>query len=280
MNKWIFLNSSVSEGLPLAMGEAALMGVPVVCTDVGASFRVVTDPRGSRFSEVVAPNDAESLARAQIKVLALLDKWSAFADDAPGESHKLPLHPTREDVQRITRRMYDKTEQRRRLGLKARDNVLSSFSSDRYLREHEQMLWIGRYQSISYQSRAQVAILTSDMAWIQEASGPSSCARTSIANQQNAHTSAWSRLQSGHSSTVQLNGSGFSSGAQTPTTHSSWMKNPSRQSSWMQNPPRNNSWIKHASGNSSCVQMVEVRASTSKQGAASPISTLHTPPPG
>jgi glycosyltransferase involved in cell wall biosynthesis len=41
---WVFLNSSISEGLPLALGEAALTGAPVVCTDVGASLRVLTDP--------------------------------------------------------------------------------------------------------------------------------------------------------------------------------------------------------------------------------------------
>lgn len=35
---WVFLNSSISEGLPLALGEAALTGAPVVCTDVGASL--------------------------------------------------------------------------------------------------------------------------------------------------------------------------------------------------------------------------------------------------
>lgn len=77
------MNSSISEGLPLAMGEAALTGVPVVCTDVGASFCVVTDSKtGKRFSEVVAPNDALSLAQAQIRILALVDEWAPFAEDA------------------------------------------------------------------------------------------------------------------------------------------------------------------------------------------------------
>jgi glycosyltransferase involved in cell wall biosynthesis len=151
---WIFLNCSVSEGLPLAMGEAALTGVPVVCTDVGASFRVVTDPAtGERFSAVVAPNDSLSLAKAQISVLALLDRWNVFADDEEGYCPKLPFQPTREEASQITKRMYDKTEQRRALGMMGRVNVLNSFSSDRYLREHEQMLWIGKYQSPSYNAR-------------------------------------------------------------------------------------------------------------------------------
>lgn len=38
---WVFVNSSVTEGLPLALGEAALAGIPVVCTDVGGSREVV-----------------------------------------------------------------------------------------------------------------------------------------------------------------------------------------------------------------------------------------------
>lgn len=151
---WLFLNSSVSEGLPLAMGEAALTGVPVVCTDVGASFRVVTDmATGKRFSPCVAPNDAYSLARAQINVLAMLDEWSEFADDAPGYRPKLSLNPTAEEVEMVTKRMYEKTEQRRRLGMLGRANVQTSFSQERYLREHEQMLWIGKHQSQSYNGR-------------------------------------------------------------------------------------------------------------------------------
>jgi glycosyltransferase involved in cell wall biosynthesis len=151
---WLFLNSSISEGLPLAMGEAALTGVPVVCTDVGASFCVVTDrATGDRFSEVVPPNDAESLARAQISVMALLGKWSAYAEDAPGTSAPVLAYPnpTPKQVQQISQRMYDKTEQRRRLGMLGRENVLKNFSEHRYLREHEQMLWIGKYRSPSYQ---------------------------------------------------------------------------------------------------------------------------------
>ncbi|CAG8894370.1 unnamed protein product [Penicillium nalgiovense] len=81
-NTWLFLNSSLSEGLPLALGEAALTGAPVVCTDVGASLRVLSDPDDfSRFSAVVAPNDALALAKAQIGMLAMLGEWSKHSDD-------------------------------------------------------------------------------------------------------------------------------------------------------------------------------------------------------
>ncbi|KAF2638314.1 hypothetical protein P280DRAFT_551446 [Massarina eburnea CBS 473.64] len=156
-NTWLFLNSSVSEGLPLALGEAALTGAPVVCTDVGASLRVLTDPDdGKRYSEVVAPNDAYGLARAQINLLAMLDEWKQYADDPPDEPTPiLPHKPTPRDVEIITRRMYEKTEQRRKLGMMARSIVQKSFGGERYLREHEQMLWIGKacYEMLGLEKR-------------------------------------------------------------------------------------------------------------------------------
>jgi glycosyltransferase involved in cell wall biosynthesis len=40
---WLFLNSSKSEGMPLALGEAGLAGLLVVCTDVGGSREVHVD---------------------------------------------------------------------------------------------------------------------------------------------------------------------------------------------------------------------------------------------
>jgi hypothetical protein len=149
---WLFLNSSVSEGLPLALGEAALTGAPVVCTDVGASLRVLTNPENNeRFSEIVAPNDPLSLARAQINLLALLDQWTKYAED--DEDHPapiLPINPTSKDVKAITQRMYDKSDQRRALGMMARKIVQTSFSGERYLREHEQMLWVGKARYEAY----------------------------------------------------------------------------------------------------------------------------------
>lgn len=147
--QWLFLNSSISEGLPLALGEAALTGAPIVCTDVGASLRVLKDPDdGSCFSAVVAPNDALAMARAQIKLLALLEEWSAYADstassEATSDS-SFPTNPTSEDVARITQRMYEQSAARRALGMRSRAIVQKSFSGERYLREHEQMLWIGK----------------------------------------------------------------------------------------------------------------------------------------
>ncbi|KAL3454423.1 hypothetical protein BJX65DRAFT_301064 [Aspergillus insuetus] len=41
---WLFMNSSISECLPLVIGEAALAGLPVVCMDIRSSFNVMTNP--------------------------------------------------------------------------------------------------------------------------------------------------------------------------------------------------------------------------------------------
>jgi hypothetical protein len=145
---WVFLNSSISEGLPLAIGEAALTGAPIVCTDVGATFQVLTDPDDpkKRYGVVVAPNDPRALARGQISLLSVMDEWEQFGEDevSPGPT---PDKFTEEDAKRITQRMIDKTPQRRALGLQLRKIVQKSFSGDRYLREHEQMLWIGKHKN-------------------------------------------------------------------------------------------------------------------------------------
>ncbi|KAI7152996.1 glycosyltransferase family 4 protein [Hortaea werneckii] len=141
---WLFLNSSLSEGLPLAIGEAALSGVPIVATEVGATALVLTDPDDikKRYGEVVPPNDPESLARAQLSVLAMMGSWAQHTQS--GESAPLPDTFSTEDVERITKRMYEKAGDRRMLGLKLREVVLRSFHGHRYLREHEQMYWIQR----------------------------------------------------------------------------------------------------------------------------------------
>jgi hypothetical protein len=145
---WVFMNSSISEGLPLAIGEAALTGAPIVCTDVGATFQVLTDPDDpkKRYGTVIAPNDSRGLARAQISMLAVMDEWEEYGEDEMSVG-PTPETFTAEDVARITKRMYDKTKQRRNLGLRLRKIVQKSFSGDRYLREHEQMLWLGKYRN-------------------------------------------------------------------------------------------------------------------------------------
>lgn len=142
---WLFVNSSISEGLPLAIGEAALAGVPIVATEVGATALVVTDPddQTQRYGEIVAPNDPVALARAQLSLLSMVGPWARFTEEGEtSEVGGLPEDISPEDVEWLSQRMYDKSDDRRRLGLLSREVVLHSFHGRRYLREHEQMYWI------------------------------------------------------------------------------------------------------------------------------------------
>ncbi|KAF3906253.1 hypothetical protein ABW20_dc0102363 [Dactylellina cionopaga] len=145
---WLFMNSSLSEGLPLAIGEAALSGIPIVATEVGATAQVLTDPDDPdiRYGEVVPPNDPVALARAQLSILAMLGPWAKYTDDTV-QPPPLPETFTAEDRDWITKRMYEKADDRRKLGLRLRDVVLRSFHGDRYLREHEQMYWTQSFRS-------------------------------------------------------------------------------------------------------------------------------------
>jgi hypothetical protein len=139
---WLFMNSSISEGLPLAIGEAALAGVPIVATEVGATALVLTDPNDAeqRYGEVVPPNDPMGLARAQISMLSMTGAWGNYTNDE--EAPPLPDEITPDDVEWLTRRFYEYADDRRKPGFLSRQVVLHSFHGSRYLREHEQMYWI------------------------------------------------------------------------------------------------------------------------------------------
>lgn len=158
---WLFMNSSVSEGLPLAIGEAALAGVPIVATEVGATALVMTDPNDQeqRYGEVVAPNDPVALARAQLNILCMVGPWTKFTSE--GEDVVRPWLPdevTPDDVEWLSRRMHERSDDRRKLGLLSREVVLHSFHGNRYLREHEQMYWIQWHMA---KMRADMALMGS-----------------------------------------------------------------------------------------------------------------------
>lgn len=146
---WLFMNSSISEGLPLAIGEAALAGVPIVATEVGATALVLTDPQDQhqQYGEVVPPNDPMALARAQLSILSMVGPWAKFTEDKEAEPPTLPDEIQPEHVDWLTKRFYEKADDRRKLGLLSREVVLHSFHGSRYLREHEQMYWIQWHMS-------------------------------------------------------------------------------------------------------------------------------------
>ncbi|KAJ3039974.1 hypothetical protein HK097_002687, partial [Rhizophlyctis rosea] len=76
---WVFVNSSITEGLPLALGEAGLCGLPVVCTDVGGSREVIWDAKtGEICGAIVPPSKPMQLALAQLRVMAVADGVGRF----------------------------------------------------------------------------------------------------------------------------------------------------------------------------------------------------------
>jgi hypothetical protein len=145
---WLFMNSSLSEGLPLAIGEAALTGVPIVATEVGGTALLLTDPddKSCKYGEIVPPNDSVALARAQLNLLAMVGHWAKYTSDE-AFTPVLPEIIEPEDVEWITKRMYERSDDRHKLGLRCREVVLRTFHGGRYLREHEQMYWIQWHQS-------------------------------------------------------------------------------------------------------------------------------------
>lgn len=68
---WVFVNSSKSEGLPLALGEAGLAGLPVVCTDVGGTREV-----RRRGVGLEPGRDSHSLTRSYAKTASRTAAWS------------------------------------------------------------------------------------------------------------------------------------------------------------------------------------------------------------
>jgi len=136
---WVFVNSSLSEGLPLALGEAGLCGLPVVCTDVGGSREVLTNVSGEIFGAVVPPRDVQRLAAAQIDVFGMMNGLEGLVKSP------CPRIVRREDflstssgggVQALEKRIANQKSNRRLLGMRFREYVLSNFTMSRYLREH------------------------------------------------------------------------------------------------------------------------------------------------
>ncbi|KAF5651843.1 glycosyl transferase [Fusarium sp. NRRL 25303] len=133
---WLLMNSSTSEGLPLAIGEAALAGVPIVATEVGTTASVLTDPNKpeQQYGEVVPPNDSMALVRAQLSMLSMVGPWSKFTADSQEKPPVFPDEVLPEHIEWLTRRFYVKPNDRRQLGSLSREVVLRSFHASRYLR--------------------------------------------------------------------------------------------------------------------------------------------------
>ena len=168
---WLFLNSSKSEGLPLALGEAGIAGLPVVCTDVGGSRDVVSEG-ATVFGRIVPARNAAALARGQVEVMAMLEELEAlsapFDEDGTSNGNGTPaprklksrkgqeeekpqakrwsledFAPFNPDGPPLLERMMAMRIHRQRLGMRYRAFIKKNFHMDRYLREHEQHMWTG-----------------------------------------------------------------------------------------------------------------------------------------
>jgi len=141
---WVFVNSSITEGLPLALGEAGLCGLPVVCTDVGGSREVISDlETGVVYGSIVPPQKARQLALGQLRVLTMTDGLEQLIDP------QAPMIKLEELLARgpqaVEQRMCHPStkEKRRKLGLLLRQRTIDTFSIAKYWRQHEQVLWLG-----------------------------------------------------------------------------------------------------------------------------------------
>ncbi|KAJ3416068.1 hypothetical protein HDV05_003427 [Chytridiales sp. JEL 0842] len=156
---WLVLNSSIAEGLPLALGEAGLSGQPIVCTEAGGSREVIIGSHSHFFGKSVSPGAPYELALAQLSVLGVFDGLEDVANGGRNPQRTSP--PPRIErwvAEKKFGEIYERImssgikEARRRLGLRLREHCQQKFSGERYLREHEQMLHIGASRTVLYQN--------------------------------------------------------------------------------------------------------------------------------
>ncbi|KXS21971.1 glycosyltransferase family 4 protein [Gonapodya prolifera JEL478] len=148
---WVFVNSSITEGLPLALGEAGLCGLPVVCTDVGGSREVISDlGTGVVYGAIAPPSRPRQLAQAILAVLAMTDGLESVVEQtSPSSGSSLSVRDFvargAEGVNELEARITSESTKalRRKMGLMLRERTIQKFSINKYWRVHEQMLYLG-----------------------------------------------------------------------------------------------------------------------------------------
>src|SRR3546814_4420960 len=100
----LMVNSSLFEGLPIALIEAAMSALPVVATDVGGSGEIVApDVNGL----LVPPGDPKALARAILAILRDEDRYAAMSKASAERSRAFSL----ESCARAHMKLYARSEE-------------------------------------------------------------------------------------------------------------------------------------------------------------------------
>ncbi|CAN0232019.1 unnamed protein product, partial [Scytosiphon promiscuus] len=140
----MFLNSSVSEGLPLAIIEASRAGLVVVATDVGGTRDVVGE-----FGGICMPNSPLPLAKTMLETLAACKKWCKI-DGAPNlEWRDIDLSPNPAEVLEKAIFNEDVINARHDWGTRYLEWTSKAFTLDRYRDEHVRALWFADRQAMT-----------------------------------------------------------------------------------------------------------------------------------
>ena len=90
----LFVSGAISEGLPIAMLEAAAAGLPLVATDIGGVGEVVRDGVNGRL---VAPSDPSALADAIVDAAADRDRLSRWSAASRAVAQEFSIEPCARD---------------------------------------------------------------------------------------------------------------------------------------------------------------------------------------
>ncbi|CAN0268263.1 unnamed protein product, partial [Discosporangium mesarthrocarpum] len=140
----LFLNSSVSEGLPLAIIEASRAGLVVTATDVGGTRDVVGE-----FGAVCRPNDPVELARCKLESLAACEKWCKLVRRCSPNIDWLEIEASPDRSQKLEKAIFDPDVIRARQawGTRYMEWTSKAFTLERYRDEHVRALWFADRQA-------------------------------------------------------------------------------------------------------------------------------------
>ncbi|KAL0026270.1 hypothetical protein WJX77_007445 [Trebouxia sp. C0004] len=133
---WIYLQSSISEGLPISILEAGMSGLCVVCTDVGGCAETMSDGRRS-FGRLTSARNHKMVAYGQMEVMAML----------PTLSNPNLSQPPQVNPDALMSRLADPAihEQRRMWGVEYKEFIKRKFSLFTHASQQRQAFYLTHY---------------------------------------------------------------------------------------------------------------------------------------